>query len=275
MNKIVSVDEALKKGQQIVNYPVLGIILSWVILSIYLISENYISDWEIPLGYVISFGFAWLYWSIMITYWRLWAFENVRNVHELKKRAIQEKLIWEDNSMFAKTEIRTARQQEKWKILQDKFQNKDAFYDNQDIPYETIIYYSKVKNYFEMLMMFGLTSFGIYLLLKTDNYIWGTLLCCMGIYFAYKEFKEATNTTPQIIINDKGIQTISTDFFSWKDIHDDEVISNGYGDSIEYNFIYQHPNGSEHLKINDYNTDQKSLNQLLRVYRGRYNQKAI
>jgi hypothetical protein len=47
----------------------------------------------------------------MITKWRVWAFENVRNVHELKKRAIQEKLISADSSIFEKTEIRTERQE--------------------------------------------------------------------------------------------------------------------------------------------------------------------
>jgi hypothetical protein len=51
----------------------------------------------------------------MITKWRLWAFENVRNVHELKERAVQAKLIWPDHSIFEKMEIRSASDKERWR----------------------------------------------------------------------------------------------------------------------------------------------------------------
>lgn len=100
MNKGVTVDEAISKGHRMVNYPVFIIIIGVIGLTIYLVLQKIIPTWCFPVGFILAFGFAWLMWSIMITKWRLWAFDNVRNVHELKKRAIQEKLIWADNSIL-------------------------------------------------------------------------------------------------------------------------------------------------------------------------------
>ena len=91
MNEIVTVDEAIAKGHRMVNYPVFVIMIGISGLTLYLGSQNFIPEWCIPVGFILSFGLAWLWWSIMITRWRLWAFDNVRNVHELKKIQL---LIW-------------------------------------------------------------------------------------------------------------------------------------------------------------------------------------
>lgn len=269
MNENVTVDEAISKGHRMVNYPVLIIMFGTIGLGIYLGSQKILSFWIVPIVFMFGFGLAWLWWSIMITKWRLWAFDKVRNVHELKKRAIQEKLIWVDNSIFEKTEIRSTVDKKKWNSLQNKFKQDDFFQDDLTIPNETIIYYSKGKNFVEMAIMLGALTIGIYLLVQTDSYILGSILSIIGAYFAFKEFKEATNTEPQITINDKGIKTISTDFYSWNDIKNEEVISVRSGKHIHYYLTYDYPNGAEHLQIDDYETDIKELNKLLILYRGR------
>lgn len=273
MNETITVDEAISKGHRMVNYPVFIIMFGTIGLGIYLVSQKILPFWVTPVGFVLGFGLAWLWWSIMITKWRLWAFENVRNVHELKKRAVQEKLIWSDNSIFEKTEIRSATDKEKWTLLQDKFRQEDLFQDDFTIPNETIIYYSKGKNLVEMVIMLGCLAVGIYMLLKTDSYIWGSILSIVGAYFGFKEFKEATNTEPQIILNDKGIKTISTEFCEWTQIHNEEAISEGTGKHIHYYLVYDHADGAEHLQIDDYDTDIKKLNKLLILYRGRHKKK--
>lgn len=106
MFETVTVDEAISKGKRMINYPGFSIMLIILGLCFYLGIEKIWPFWIVPVGFVLAFVVAWLYWSIMITKWRLWAFNNVRNVHELKRRAIQEKLIWPDHSIFEKTEIR-------------------------------------------------------------------------------------------------------------------------------------------------------------------------
>lgn len=197
----------------------------------------------------------------------------MRNVHELKKRAIQEKLIWSDNSLFEKTEIRRSGDKAKWNSLQTKFKQQDVFFDDLTISNETIIFYSKGKNLFEMIIMIACLFLGIYLLLNTGSYILGIAFSIAGIYFGYKEFKEATNATPQIILNEKGIQTISTQFFDWKCINKEEALSEGSGKYVHYYLTYNYPNGKEKLQIDDYDTDIRTLNKLLILYRGRNNKK--
>lgn len=275
MNETVTVDEAISKGHRMVNYPVMAIMFGTIGLTLYLGTQKIIPTWGFPVGFVLAFVFAWLWWSFMITRWRLWAFDNVRNVHELKKRAIQEKLIWADNSIFEKTEIRTRTDKEKLISLQNKFKQDDLFQDDLTVQNETIIYYSKGSNFVEMIFMLLLVGVGIYLLAKTDSYVIGSVLTLLGAYQSFKEYKEATNTEPQIILNEKGIKTINTDFYSWNEIENEEVISQGSGKHTHYYLTYDHPNGAEHLQIDDYETNQRDLNKLLILYRGRSKKKTM
>lgn len=273
MNEIVTVDDSISRGHRMVNYPVFIIMVGTIGLMIYLGSQKLIPSWGFPIGFVLAFGLTWLWWSFMITKWRIWAFDNVRNVHELKKRAIQEKLIWADNSIFEKTEIRTRTDKEKLISLQYKFKQDDLFQDDLTIQNETIIYYSKGGNFVEMIFMFLLVGVGIYLLVKTDSYILGSVLTLLGTYQSFKEYKEATNIEPQIILNEKGIKTINTDFYSWNEIENEEVISQGSGKNTHYYLTYDYPDGAEHLQIDDYETNQRDLNKLLILYRGRSKKK--
>lgn len=272
MKETVTVDDAISKGHRMVNYPVMVIIFVTIGVTFYLSNQKIIPTWGILVGLILAVVIAWLWWSFMITKWRLWAFENVRNVHELKKRAIQERLIWANDSIFEKTEIRTEVDKEQLKTLSNKFEQEDVFQDDLTVANETIIYYSKSKNFLEMAIMLGCFGIGIYSILISNNYIVGSILSIIGVFFGYKKYKNATNTEPQIILNERGIKTISTDFYSWNDIRNEEVISKGSGRNTNYYLNYNHPKGSEHLKIDDYDTDIGSLNKLLILYHGRSKQ---
>jgi hypothetical protein len=269
MNENVTVDEAIAKGHRLINYPGFIIFFGTIGLGFYFGIQNIFPYWIIPVSFGLGFCLSWLWWSIKITKWRIWAFENVRNVHELQKRAIQEKLIWSENSLLSKTEIRSKIDNERLNLLKTKFEKEDLFEDDLSTPHETIIYYSKEGNYIEMVIMLLLMGFGIYLLIQTDNYIIGTIFSILGAYFSINEYRQATDTNPQIIINDKGIWTISTEFYEWSDIENEEVINNGLSNNNYCYLFYEHPNGMEFLQIEDFETDQRSLNKLLIVYRGR------
>lgn len=56
-----------------------------------------------------SVAVAWLVWSIQVPRWRLWAYERVDDLTELKARAVAAQLIWPEGHWFEKTEIRTQR----------------------------------------------------------------------------------------------------------------------------------------------------------------------
>jgi hypothetical protein len=274
MNESVTVDEAISRGHRMVNYPAMLIMFGIIGLSFYLGEQEIFPLWAMLLSFVIGPGIAWLYWSLAVPKWRLWAFDNVRNVHELKKRAIRENLIWPDESFFGNTEIMNATEKEKWQLLQDKFNKEDIFIEDFTVPEETIIYYSKTKNFLEVIVWVVCTIAGVYMAnLGGSGIIWGIIISFFGAFMTYKEFKEATNTKPQIILNDKGIQTVSTHFYEWKDIRNEEAVSQGSGKNISYYLTYQYPRGDEHLQIDDYATDMKQLNKLLVLYRGRYTKK--
>jgi hypothetical protein len=127
MRQEISVNKAINRGHLIVNVPVFISIIGIPALSLYLSNQNLIPKWGIGIGFVLGFVIAWLVWSFMITKWRIWAFENVRNVHELKKRAIQEKLIWNDGNIFEQTEIRTLEDKKELKKLEKKFEKEDVY----------------------------------------------------------------------------------------------------------------------------------------------------
>lgn len=278
MHEPISADEAIQKGQRIVNYPVIAISIGTFGLGIYFFNKEIIPGWGILISIVVAFLLSWLWWSIMITRWRLWAFDKVRNVHELKRKAIQELLIWKDNNFFEKTEIRTAKQAEKWILLQKKFELEDVFYDDLSVPEVVVIYYSKWSKYtMGFIVLFGILI-GIYMFLKynINDYYLGILLpvvSAIGSYFNFLYYKKIADSNPQIILNNEGIETISTKFYNWDDISDESIEIRGSGNTISYHLAYNHPEGTEYLKINDYDISKKKLEKLLTVYRARNNQK--
>lgn len=228
------------------------------------------SLWIWPVGISLGLLAPWILWSVRITKWKVWAFSCVRNVHELKKRAIKEKLMWNDNSFFNKTEIWNPADKEQWTMLQGKFDQKDEFIFEDDVavPAETIIYYSKKSNLIEMVVMIAMFGVGIYFIMD-DEYLLGGGLAVIGAFMAFREYRQATNTTPQIILNKEGIQTISTEFVGWTNIEDEDVEQEHTRNTTTTYLRYNYPGGSENLKIDDYEIGPTELKRLLKIYKGR------
>ena len=272
MEKEISVSKAINRGHLIVNVPVFISMFGIPTLAFYLSDKNLIPNWGIGVSFLLGFIIAWLVWSFMITKWRIWAFKNVRNVHELKKRAIEEKLIWRDGKIFEKTEIRSSSDKKKLKELEKKFLQKDVFKEDFAVPRSTEIYFSKMTNYFEMLVMLGCSGVGIYLIL-TDSYVIGALFAILGAYYAFKEFKQATNTDLQILINEVGIKTINIEFKEWDKIRNEEIQYVNSGKRISSYLFYEFKGGFEKLKIDDYTISPKEMENLLKTYRIRNRKK--
>ena len=271
MKEKITVDKAIKRGHLIINVPVWFLMMGIPGLAIYLFSQKIIPNWGIAVGFLVGFLFAWLYWSYGINKWRIWAFDKVRNVHELKKKAIQQGLIWKDDSWFNKTEIKSDSDKRKWNLLKKKFEKKDIFKEDYQVPKKSIIYYSKIKNTYEFILMLVCLIGGVFLLINSDSYIMGSLLTITGGYFGFKELKQVLDTNPQITVDSKGIKTINTEFKKWREIKNEEVLMEGSGKHREFYLIYDYNNGFEKLNINDYNVDPKELENLIRTYRIRNN----
>jgi len=162
MREPITVDKAIKRGHLVINVPVCFLMMGTPCVAMYLFSEKLIPNWGIAVSFLIGFLLAWFYWSYGITKWRIWAFENVRNVHELKKKAIEQGLIWKDKSWFNKTEIKTDSNKQKWTELEKKFDKKDVFKEDPAVSSQSVIYYSKIKNTYEFIIMLFCLIGGIY-----------------------------------------------------------------------------------------------------------------
>lgn len=274
MREQISVDKAIKRGHLIVNVPVFIAIIGCPALALYLLEKNLIQGWGVGISFLIGFVLAWLIWSLMITKWRVWAFENVRNVHELKKRAIDEKLIWPDGNIFEKTEIRNSADKRKLKNLEKKFEKEDEYREDFSLPPKKNIHFSKTYIYFELLVSFLIIGIGIYLLTQGEKkqLILGAMMAVIGIYSSIKQFRKAFNNKPQIIIDSKGIQTKNVEFKSWSNIEFEEVVQEGYGKSSKSYLIYFYDEEEfEKIEIDALNVSHMELENMLRTYRIRYN----
>lgn len=264
----VSVDEAIARGHRMVTYPVTAIFIVVMTVSFYLVFQEIVPVRVGGLGVAASLLLSWLYWSFIVTKWRLWAFENVRNVHELEKRAEQEKIIWSIKGVFEKTEIRSVAEQEKWTLLQEKFKQADVYYDDITVPYETLIYFSKGKKVFEIILGIVFLAIGLYITIINEEYF-GLIAVIGGLLLLYTGIRDVTNNEPQIMIDHRGIKTAKTDFAEWKDIRSEEIVQERSGKSVQYYLVYSHLKGLEKVNIDSLDINQKTLNNLLRVYRVR------
>lgn len=265
-----SVNKAIVKAQLMVNVPVAIAMFGVPGLAMYLSVQEIIPVWGIGLAAIIGFILAWGMWSYLIVKWKLWAFSNVKNVHELRRKAIENKLIWPDGSIFNKTEIWSSSDRDKWRRINGKFDTEDVYKEDYSIPKSTEIYYSKSKNYFQMIFMIIITIMGLWLLFTTDDFVFGVLLTVAGVYFSFTEFKQANNKEIQIYLDNKGIKTVNTEFKKWSEIRNEHVVSERSGKYRRTYLKFDFHKGGEKLQIDDYNVSKKKLEALLKTYRIRF-----
>nr|WP_294795791.1 hypothetical protein [uncultured Mucilaginibacter sp.] len=271
MYETVSVDEAIKKGQRVVNIPVVVIMLGMWGLCIFLGTSTDAPVWLVIMCAILSFVLAWLYWSLAITQWRLWAYENIRNVQELKARAISGQLIWPDGSMFEKTEIRTAAQKEKLDFFSKKLNKPDVFIEDYSIGAETLIYYALKTSILTAIIGVAMVAGAIYFLLNNFEVWLGVILALAGTYTAFTGYKQVKNRNPQIIISNEGLETAKTPFYSWDKIHNESAKLVGYGDNATSLLIYDCPSGHQEIDIAEFDISRDKLYSFLIFYRRRYN----
>ena len=270
MRESVSVEQAISKGKiKLVYLPMILIFLS-IGIGFYLLNLQIIDGWlmsGICAGGVLL---AWFSWSYFVVEWKVWAFENVRNVHELKRKAIQNNLMWKDESWFNKTEIINYEQKQKLKYLEKKFVEKDVYYDDATVPKETIIKFSKGGIAFGLLFGSAAIAFPIYLFLDGDRNYFYLIFIIVGGLLLYNSIKRIMAKEPSIIINSLGIKLAKIEFMSWNSISDDLVEPRNSGKNKKHylNFMYHGENFD--VDLDDLDITPEKLEKLLHVYRVRY-----
>ena len=105
----ISIRRAIVIGLVWVNGPVIALMFGPVAVSVVLFPA------ASPFAWILTFlggvALAWLYWSLAVPRWRLWAYRRVANVSALKRAAVDVGLVWKDGSIFAKTERKSVEQE--------------------------------------------------------------------------------------------------------------------------------------------------------------------
>jgi hypothetical protein len=277
MKETVSVDDAIKKGLFKVNLTALLIFIIGMIASLSM-AFIYTRPFEMIIGLVISYILATMYRTIMAAQWRIWAFDKVRNVHELHERALTENLIHLTNRPgFGIINYNSKKQKEQWQQLQAKFQQPDIFIDDQSIPAEIVIRYSIFKHVIWTIVFILMTVLGIYLctLGRVVSYITGIPLTIIGAVNTYIKIKNMFNREPQIVINNDGLRTADIPFYKWNEIANEKTIREGTGKYAMYYLYYDHPKGSNKFHMKDLEVNFMRIQKLLRMYRGRNDQSKL
>jgi hypothetical protein len=92
--------EAIRRGQLVVNLPVLAMIFLGGICSVKVLRGPWIL-----LGMFGSIAGAWLWWSLAVPRWRLWALRSGCDPDELQAQGMETGLLWPKGSFFEKTEL--------------------------------------------------------------------------------------------------------------------------------------------------------------------------
>ena len=76
--------------------------------------------WFAPI-LVISISGSWLIWSVQVPRWRLWSYQRVKDISQLKQEAEYSQIIWPKGSFFQKTEWASQKVWDEINQLENKF----------------------------------------------------------------------------------------------------------------------------------------------------------
>lgn len=102
------------------NGPVLLFLVGPLAMFDRLIRSGWISrehNWLGLVAFACGFIVAWIWWSVSIFRWRLWAYERVQDIKHLKEAAVSVGLTWPDGHYFGKTEIKSEAQSQREREL--------------------------------------------------------------------------------------------------------------------------------------------------------------
>jgi hypothetical protein len=109
--QFVTADQAIARAFWMVKLPSMAVLIVPCLAGWLGVRLHYLPSYGLPglqwAGPVLllAIGGGWLIWSIQIPKWRLWAYEHVQDIRELKRKAAQSQLIWPEGHFFERTEI--------------------------------------------------------------------------------------------------------------------------------------------------------------------------
>jgi len=266
--KEISVNDALRVGKKKADIyftvPFYITIILACIASLALSVSFYLLLIAFPLGFLLS-----LYFSTRYLYqWQAWAFQHVRNVHELKLKAEKWGLIpgWESKLFPPSNHERLMLER-----LIEKFNQPDVVPDDSHVPEVFEIYYSKGYNRYELVcwsLGFIGTTWGIVALISQNELKGLAMQIILGgiwlstLFFSIENFIQLRTTQAVITLTKDGIR-IKRRLFTKADIKDIEVYD---GKDKMLSLKFHAINIPFQIEINDMDVDVNKLEQIAEVF---------
>ncbi len=268
MSGTITVEQALKKGLWHVKVPLVlifgGFLAACTIVAYFTGIELYYGTLT---GFVLGGLAAFLLSSYLTARWRIWAFTNVDDVHELRQAAITEQLMPADGSWFGKNELISVTIKAQLLELGSRFSEPYAFNDDYTLPDEVVLY----KYPYTLIIIGGITIlFGCVTFMISAAAGSALILTGAGILMLNQKFVKATpGKNPFITIGNKGIKIEQGELQGWKDVRNERIVWERTGKNRYYYLIFDHHGGSERINLTNAGIKTSYLNHLLYVYRHR------
>ena len=206
--------------------------------------------------------------------WKVWAFGNVRNVHELRRKALSKNIIVTENIWTTKAEIFIGADKQKWQEIQKKFLIPDEVSFNKNLPDSIEI----MNSTFKLLLPIIAYSFFIFviaIMMMIDRNFLGMgffFLIILGLflYFDIMNFNKRKNAI--LRLNLDGIKT-EDHFYYWKDIKDERLFTSYGYRRLPYHYLKFNSiknNDEFSVSINNINIKRSQLLDLIIEFRNRF-----
>lgn len=267
--KSITVEAAIKRGKWLCLFlPLIFFaipMLAGVCLMKYY-DDNFLF---LVAGFVAAILFSFLIWGFTSVRWKIWAYTHVRNVHELQRRAINEKLIWNDGNFFNRFEIKSAEQRIALKKLEARFEEADELHDDVTVANASYFYISKKSMYIKLVLGIAALGFGIYLYFNANSPKEKFLVYAapvVAVMLIYQGYKGLRNKKPILILDEEGIRLQERGLMPWEDVYDVDVFVKDKEDILSFN----HNGETIDVKLEDIDVKAAELRRLVETYRARH-----
>lgn len=213
----VTVFQAIRRGRYILIPAILIIFIGPLAASALLLKFLESPVWYMVFPLVFSFAAVIIGGAWLNTEWWIWALERVRNVHELKQRAVANQLMAEDDSWKHKIWFKTPAQKARLLALQHKFEQPDEMYDDPSVPSRTEIVFSKRYIAGEIAVFAALLAGSTLLLAGGEGFILYGLVDLFCLYRLYRAVSNLLSGDVPLEISTDGIR-IKGEMRKWDDV---------------------------------------------------------
>lgn len=216
----MTVSKAINKAHYFITFPIIVIIIASNTIASQVASSQSSGYYNDLIGIGIGILIAWIYRSFAVSKWRIWAYQNVKHIHQLELKATQQNIIWPKDSFISKTEIVLPADKPILQNLQKRFSEPDHFAIITSLPAQTTYYFQSshlIQVIFKYLIITAIVA-TLYVYNKIG------LILSLGIFIGiimtplFHAIKNIRNKQIQLTIDNTGITFKDQFRVSWNTV---------------------------------------------------------